>query len=327
MRATLRIDRHLQAGDLTRGLRRDALLGLTSAPKEMPPKWFYDERGSVLFEEITRLPEYYLTRTEREILESRAASIAECAGADTLVELGSGTSEKTRLLLDAFSRSGDLRRFVPFDVCEEILKASAEAVASEYPGVEVNGLVGDFERHLPMLPEGDRRLVIFLGSTIGNLDPVKRAGFLGQLSNVLSPGEGLLLGVDLVKDVDRLEAAYNDRAGVTAEFNRNVLAVLNAQLGANFAPEHFEHVALFDHENEWIEMRLCSTRTQSVTLATLGLTVRFGEGEQMRTEISAKFRRPGVVGELAAAGFELERWWTDTRADFALALARRRSGV
>lgn len=302
-------------------------MGLTSAPKEMPPKWFYDEAGSILFDEITRLPEYYLTRTEREILGRRAASIAECAGADTLVELGSGTSEKTRLLLDAFSKNGDLRRFVPFDVCEEFLRASAEAVASEYPGVEVHGLVGDFERHLPMLPEGDRRLVVFLGSTIGNLDPLKRAGFLGQLSSVLAPGEGLLLGIDLVKDASRLEAAYNDRAGITAEFNRNVLAVLNAQLGADFDLACFEHIAAFDPENEWIEMRLRSTRTQSVTLDSLGLTVGFGEGEEMRTEISTKFRRPGVVGELAAAEFELEQWWTDARADFALALARRCGGT
>jgi L-histidine Nalpha-methyltransferase len=302
-------------------LRADVRRGLTSHPKELSPQWFYDERGSALFDEITRLPEYYLTRREREILRDRAAEIADFTRANTLVELGSGTSEKTRLLLDALAEAGHLKRFVPFDVSEATLRESAAAVVREYPGLEVHAVVGDFGRHLGFLPEGRRRLIAFLGSTIGNLFPSERADFLRSVETTLSSGEALLLGVDLVKDVARLEAAYNDPAGLTAEFNRNILAVLNRELGANFEPMHFEHLARWDRENEWIEMRLRSAREQVVDVTELELEVRFAAGEEMRTEISAKFRCEGVEAELAAAGLELARWWPHASGDFALVLA------
>ena len=302
-------------------LRADVLRGLSSEPKELSPQWFYDERGSALFDEITRLPEYYLTGRERDILGDRAGEVAAITRANTLVELGSGTSEKTRLLLDALAEAEHLRRFVPFDVSEEILRESAAAIVREYPGLEVHAVVGDFGRHLGFLPEGRRRLIAFLGSTIGNLPPAERAGFLGSVEATLNAGEALLLGVDLVKDVGRLEAAYNDPAGLTAEFNRNILAVLNRELGANFEPQQFEHVARWDPENEWIEMALRSARGQVVDLAELELRVSFAAGEEMRTEISAKFRWEGVKDELGAAGLELERWWPHPSGDFALALA------
>ena len=302
-------------------LRAEGLAGLTSSPKRLSPKWLYDERGSQLFDEITRLPEYYLTRAEREILAARAAEIALLTGADTLVELGSGTSEKTRLLLDALAAAGTLRRFVPFDVSEETLRASADALSAEYPEVQLHAVVGDFERHLGLIPGGGRRLVAFLGSTIGNLDPAERAGFLAGIGAVLHAGDAFLLGVDLVKDPARLEAAYNDSAGVTAAFIRNVLLVLNRELGASFDPERFEHAASWDEENEWMDLRLRSSVEQAVPVAALGVEVLFRAGEEMRTEISAKFRREGIEAELRAAGLAPARFWTDAAGDFGLVLA------
>jgi L-histidine Nalpha-methyltransferase len=316
----VRVDAFLTEADLDAALRDDARRGLTSLPKELPPKWFYDERGSQLFDEITRLPEYYPTRREREILVARAPAVA-ATGADTLVELGSGTSEKTRLLLDAMAGASNLRRFVPFDVSEATLRQAAEAVAAEYPGVDVHAIVGDFEHHLGNLPGGGTRVVAFLGGTIGNLAPEQRAVFLREIASGLSPGDSFLLGTDLVKDIDRLEAAYDDSAGVTAEFNRNVLWVLNNRLGADFVPERFEHVARWDKDQEWIEMWLRSEAAQGVTLPALGLTARFEAGEEMRTEISAKFRCSGIEDELAAAGLRVAEWWTDARGDFALSLS------
>jgi L-histidine N-alpha-methyltransferase len=307
--------------DLRADMRRDVAEGLRATPKTLPSKYFYDEEGSALFDAITRLPEYYPTRTERGILLSRADDIAARSGADTLIELGSGTSEKTRLLLDAFHRRGALRRFVPFDVDEATLRAAAAAVAAEYPGVTVHAVVGDFERHLALLPQGGRRMIAFLGSTIGNLTPEQRAVFLAEIVAQLEPGDTFLLGTDLVKDVGRLEAAYDDSAGVTAAFNRNVLHRLNRELDADFAPDAFEHVALFDTEREWIEMRLRSSVDQVVTVAGLGLTVRFAAGEEMRTEISAKFRPEGLSGELTVAGLRLLERWTDPGEDFALSLS------
>jgi L-histidine Nalpha-methyltransferase len=318
-----RVDVHLTADDIRRGLRADVTTGLTAAPKELPPKWFYDEEGSRLFEEITRLPEYYPTRRERAMLVDRADAVARLTGADTLVELGSGTSEKTRLLLGALCRAGSLRRFVPFDVSEAILRAAAAAVAAEYPSVEVHAVVGDFEHHLGTIPGGGRRLVAFLGGTIGNLEPKLRADFLAGLSAGMAPGDALLLGTDLVKDDHRLVAAYDDARGVTAAFNRNVLRVVNRELHADFVPERFAHVARYDDEAEWVEMWLRADEAQLVTVADLGLTARFEPGEAMRTEISAKFRRPVVEQELAAAGLALTRWWTDCDGDFALSLAFR----
>ncbi len=316
------VDVHLQSEDLAAALRADVRDGLTSTPKELPPKYFYDERGSRLFDDITRLPEYYPTRCEREILERCAGRIADASGADTLIELGSGTSEKTRLLLDAMVEGGRLTRFVPFDVSETTLRDAAAGIAREYPSIAVHGVVGDFDHHLPLLPGGGHRLVAFLGGTIGNLTPDERKRFLAELVSGFEPGDGLLLGTDLVKDVGRLEAAYDDAAGVTAEFNRNVLHVVNANLDADFDPGRFQHVAFFDLDNEWIEMRLRSRSTHKVVVPGCdGLSVSFEAGEEMRTEISAKFRRPGVEAELAAVGLELTEWWTDSAGDFALSLS------
>jgi L-histidine N-alpha-methyltransferase len=317
----VRVDVHLSGDDLADALAADVRAGLTAAPKELPPKWFYDDRGSKLFDEITRLPEYYPTRAERSILDSRAAEIAAVTRADTLVELGSGTSEKTRLLLTALGDAGTLRRFVPFDVSEQTLRDAAGAVATEY-GISVHAVVGDFERHLGTLPGGGRRLVAFLGGTIGNLAPAMRAVFLAELAAGLGPDDALLLGTDLVKDVERLEAAYDDAAGVTAEFNRNVLHVVNRELDADFDPDAFEHIARFDESEEWIEMRLRAPRPCTARLEALDLEVAFAEGEEIRTEISAKFRPEGVAAELAAAGLVLTEWWTDPAGDFALSLSR-----
>jgi L-histidine Nalpha-methyltransferase len=315
------VEVHLGPADLALALRRDVEEGLTDVPKTLPPKWFYDERGSELFDEITRLPEYYPTRTERGILLAHASDVAELTKADTLVELGSGTSEKTRILLDALRDAGTLDRFAPFDVSEQTLRDAAAAVSREYTGVRVHAVVGDFEHHLADLPTGGTRVVAFLGSTIGNLAPESRADFLSDLAATLAPGDALLLGTDLVKDVDRLVAAYDDAAGVTAEFNRNVLRVLNRELDADFAPEQFEHVACYDADAEWMEMRLRSTTAETVAIRALDLTVAFAAGEDVRTEISAKFRRERVERELATAGLELAAWWTDPADDFALSLS------
>jgi L-histidine N-alpha-methyltransferase len=316
----VRIDVHLSGDEIAAALGRDVRDGLTATPKELPPKWFYDERGSKLFDEITRLPEYYPTRAERSILEQRAGDIAQLTGANTLVELGSGTSEKTRLLLDALSEIGTLDRFVPFDVSEQTLRDAAAAIARDY-GIDVHAVVGDFERHLNRIPTGGKRVVAFLGSTIGNLKPSARAEFLGDVARGLGPDDSFLLGTDLVKDVGRLEAAYNDHSGVTAEFNRNVLRVINRELDADFVPDQFEHHARWSPEDEWIEMLLWCDDVQLVHVRDLDLKVRFDSGELMRTEISSKFRREGVESELTSAGLRLREWWTDPAGDFALSLS------
>jgi L-histidine N-alpha-methyltransferase len=326
MTGTITIDVHLDAADMDRALRDDVFVGLTSSPKTLPPKWFYDDAGSQLFDDITRLREYYPTRREREILDARAGEIAAVSGATALVELGSGTSTKTLLLLDALRDAGTLQTFAPFDCSEATLRDAGERIATAYPGVAIHGCVGDFERHLSLLPGGDHagsRLVAFLGGTIGNLAPSERAKFLHDLAGGLFEGEHLLLGTDLIKDRKRLVAAYDDTAGVTAAFNRNVLSVINRSLDADFVPERFAHVALWNDDEEWIEMRLRADRRHNVRVNDLDLTVAFEEGEEMRTEISAKFRREGVEAELRAAGFELQRWWTDAAGDFALSLAVR----
>jgi L-histidine N-alpha-methyltransferase len=318
------VETHLGPDDARNALREDARRGLTSTPKELPPKWFYDDAGSRLFDQITRLPEYYPTRREREILRARSADVAQLSGADTLVELGSGTSEKTRLLLDSMYAAGTLKRFAPFDVSESTLREAATAIADEYEGVTVHAVVGDFEHHLSLIPNEGRRLVAFLGGTIGNLPPDARKDFFAQMSGVLHDGDTFLLGTDLVKDPARLHAAYDDSAGVTAAFNKNVLSVLNRELRGDFDLDAFEHVARWDAHNEWIEMLLRSTREQTVTLADIGLRARFGAGEEMRTEISAKFRRAGMEAELAAAGLDVLHWWTDEQGDFALSLSLKR---
>jgi len=308
-------------------IEEDVQRGLTARPKDIPPKWFYDDRGSSLFDEITRVEEYYPTRCERAILEANAPEIARRTNADTLVELGSGTSEKTRVLLDGMQGAGTLRRYVPFDVSKQTLHDAAAAIENEYPSLEVEPVVGDFTRDLDSIPIGGRRLVVFLGGTIGNLLPEARSVFLRDVAEMLGPLDHFLLGTDLVKDVSRLEAAYDDARGVTAEFNKNLLRVMNRELDADFDLDAFEHVAVFDSEREWIEMRLRSTREQTVRVRALELEVPFAAGEEMRTEVSAKFTRARVEKELNDAGLELVEWWTDPADDFALTLARRRNGA
>jgi L-histidine Nalpha-methyltransferase len=309
------------ASDLAKALRRDVQHGLTQSPKTLPPKWFYDAKGSDLFDQITRLPEYYPTRTEASILQDRAADIAAASGADTLVELGSGTSEKTRLLLDAMRDSGALKRFIPFDVDPSVLRDAAGALHAEYPDIEIEVVCGDFEQDLGTVPKVGRRMVVFLGSTIGNLTSQPRAEFLAALANSMQPGDSLLLGTDLVKDVGRLVRAYDDSAGVTAAFNRNVLAVVNRELDADFDLEAFDHVARWNPEQERIEMWLRSTTDQRVRIGQLDLAVDFAAGEEMLTEVSCKFRPEGVEAELAATGLRRTHWWSDGAGDFGLSLA------
>jgi len=313
------IDRHLTADDLARALRDDVTRGLAASPKVLPPKYFYDARGSALFEDITRLPEYYPTRAERGLLVQHATAIADLTKPHTLVELGSGSSEKTHLLLEAARRTGSLQTYVPFDVSSAALEEAVPGLVARYPGLDVHGVVGDFEHHLDRLPGERPRLVAFLGGTIGNFEPAHRAAFLAALAATMSPGDALLLGTDLVKSADRLVPAYDDAAGVTADFNLNVLRVINRELDADFDVDAFEHVAVWDAEREWIEMRLRSLRDQTVTVAGLGIRATFAAGEEMRTEISAKFREEGVRRELAEAGLRLTHWWSD--GDFALSLA------
>jgi L-histidine N-alpha-methyltransferase len=319
-------------------LRADALAGLTATPKSLPPKWFYDAQGSALFEKITELPEYYPTRAERAILSAVAADIARLSEARVLVELGSGSSEKTRLLLSALRDEGTLRSYVPVDVSESALVQAGDALAAEYPGLAVHAVVSDFEQYLGLEPSADTdtdtdtdsdsdsavggpRLVAFLGSTIGNMVPAERALFLRRVRSRLRPGDSFLLGTDLVKDPAVLVAAYDDSAGVTGAFNKNVLAVLNAELGADFDLDAFDHVARWDSGHEWIEMRLRSTVDQQARVRDLGLVVPFAAGEEMRTEVSAKFRRAGVESELAAADLRLRSWWTDPAGQFGLSLS------
>jgi L-histidine Nalpha-methyltransferase len=315
------LDVHLTQDQLRAALEDDVRTGLTATPKTLPPKYFYDARGSELFEEITRLPEYYPTRRERRILHDRADEIAAASRADTLVELGSGSSAKTRLLLDGLRRRGSLRRYIPVDVSPTALEGAMTALDQDYPDLELHGVVADFEYHLDHLPSDGRRLVAFLGGTIGNLTPTERHTFLTDVRRNLVEGDTFLLGTDLVKDEARLVRAYDDAAGVTAEFNKNVLSVLNNTLQADFDQDLYEHVAHWDAHEEWIEMRLRAVKEHTVRVADLDLTVAFTEGEEIRTEISAKFRREKVDAELAAAGYRLDQWWTDPAGDFAVSLA------
>lgn len=323
MRGRYTIDVHLDADDIQAALRSDVIAGLTTPPRQLPPKWFYDDLGSRLFDAITVVPEYYPTRCETEILLERAVAIGADLEADTLIELGSGTSTKTRILLDALGAGAKLRRFIAFDVSETTLRTAATALTDRYPGLAVHALVGDFEHHLVKLPEGDHRLVALLGGTIGNLDPPSRAVFLDDLASVLAPGEGLLLGTDLVKSPDALLSAYDDPTGVTAAFNRNVLNVLNRRLDGDFQPRQFAHVATWNDDQQWIEMHLRSERDQRARLRSLDLELDLSLGETIRTEISAKFTRAGVTDELSRAGFVVQRWWTDANANFALSLSVR----
>jgi L-histidine N-alpha-methyltransferase len=320
----IRIDSWLSAAE-ERVLANDVLDGLTRPFKELPPKHFYDARGSELFDQICELPEYYPTRTEKSILEARADEIVGATGAGELVELGSGSAEKARVLLDAMAQAGTLRRYVPLDVSESVVRDAAEQLIDEYDGLVVHGVIGDFQRHLPQVPprDGTPRLVALLGGTIGNFPPGTRRGLLRQVGALLGPEDRFLLGTDLVKNPDVIEAAYDDSAGVTAEFNRNVLHVINRELGADFIPEAFDHIAFFDRRHEWIEMRLRARRPCSVFISELGLRVEFAAGEELRTEISAKFTRERLEADYRAAGLALDRWFTDADGLFALTLARR----
>ena len=315
------IDVQLSPEQVRQRMRDDALTGLQSPTKSIPPVWFYDERGSQLFEEITRLPEYYPTRAERHLLETFAPTIAELSKADTLVELGAGACEKTRVLLDALQRLGTLSRYVPFDVSDEFLRDAASTLSNEYESLSIHLVIGDFSEHLTQIPTDGRRMVAFLGGTIGNLDPARRARFLFDLNCTMSSDDSLLLGADLVKDRRRLVAAYDDAAGVTAQFNKNVLHVLNEQLGGNFNPELFAHVALWNEAEQWIEMRLRALQATEVTLRDAGLSVGFKEGEDILTEISAKFTPGRIEEELAAAGFVVDGIWGAEEGEFLLTLA------
>ena len=317
------IDVHLTPGDLRAAMEADVRAGLSASPKHLPPVYFYDDRGSRLFDEITRLPEYYPTRAERSILESHAGDMVRAAGADVLVELGAGTCDKSRVLLDAMRDNGLLGAYVPLDVSDTTLWEAATALSEEYPGLTVRAVVGNFHHHLDRLDAPGRRLFAFLGGTIGNFEPAQRAAFVAGLADVMRPGDRFLLGTDVIKDRARLVAAYDDAAGVTAEFNRNVLHVLNRELGADFVPDRFAHVARWNEDDHRIEMWLRSLDECCVHIADLGLDIGFAAGEEMLTEISTKFSLDALRGELEACGLVVDHTWVADGDEFVLTLARR----
>ena len=313
----------LERGWASASLVADVRRGFGAQPRTLRPTWLYDDRGSELFDRITRLPEYYPTERERTILRDRAADIAAVTGASMLVELGSGSSDKTRLLLDAFTATGQLQTFVPVDVSDGALRAAARRLSVAYPGLQVQALVGDFTLHLGHLPSGGRRLVAFLGGTIGNLYVEERAAFLGALADCLEPGDWLLLGTDLVKSADRLIAAYHDPQGLTAAFVTNSLQVLNTELGADFDLDAYSYVPLWDPHMERMDLRLRAELPQRVTIPGAELAVDLACGEEIRVEISTKFRPDGIRAELEAAGLDPRHLWTDPDGDFAVTLAQR----
>ena len=316
------VEVHLPEGGPLSGIAADVRMGLSAPFKELPPKYFYDERGSQLFERITELPEYYPTRAERAILDARAREIVDVAGTSMLIELGSGSAAKTRCLFDAMRDADALEAYVPVDISEEITRETATRLSGEYDGLRVHGVVCDYETHLERIPREPGGLIAFLGGTIGNFHPQVRRSFLARIASLMYPEDRFLLGTDLVKDRTRLEAAYNDSAGVTAEFNRNVLYVLNRELGADFDPAAFAHRAFWDEVNWWIDVRLRSLSDQTVTIPAIEMEVEFAEREEMRTEISAKFTREQLEAIYAEVGLELVEWWTDPDGLFALSLAR-----
>jgi L-histidine N-alpha-methyltransferase len=318
----IEIEVDLPAGGTLAGLAEDVREGLSCPFKEIPPKYFYDERGSRLFEAITGLPEYYPTRAERAILEAHAGEIVAAAAPTTLIELGSGAAAKTRCLLDAMREADSLETYVPVDISEEITRRVAEELVEEYAGLRVHGIVCDYETHLERVPREEGALIAFLGGTIGNFRPGPRRSFLARIATLMYPGDRFLLGTDLVKDRARLEAAYNDSRGITAEFNKNVLHVLNRELDADFDPDAFEHVAFWDADNEWIDVRLRSLVEQFIDIRALDMRVHFARNEEMRTEISTKFTRERLAASYADAGLELVAWWTDPDELYALSLAR-----
>jgi L-histidine Nalpha-methyltransferase len=318
----IEIEVHLPEGGAWAGMAEDVREGLSNPFKEIPPKYFYDDRGSKLFEAITELPEYYPTRAERSILLREAEGIVAAAQPTTLIELGSGAAAKTRCLLDAMSAAGSLETYVPVDISEEITRRVAVELVGEYDGLRVRGMVCDYETHLERVPREEGALIAFLGGTIGNFKPAGRRSFLARIATLMYPGDRFLLGTDLVKDVEMLEAAYNDSAGITAEFNKNVVHVLNRELCADLDADGFEHVAFWDAENEWIDIRLRSLAEQFSDVRALDMRVHFSRNEEMRTEISTKFTRERLEASYADAGLELTDWWTDPDALFALSLAR-----
>ncbi len=316
-----KIDTYIDSGFQQRELEKDVREGFGKEAKELPAKWFYDERGSQLFEQIMALPEYYLTNTEQKILDTHASEIAEITQADTLVELGSGNSEKTMVLLQAMTGIGHCQRFVPFDVCESAVVASLDAVQEAHPNIEAHGVVGDFHHHLEKIPHEGRRLIVFLGGTIGNFRPEERKEFLTDISNSMDSGDHFLLGTDLVKDKNRLLYAYNDAQGITADFNLNILQVLNNELEADFDLSKFSHEAIYNDQQNWIEMRLKSSCKQEAFLAKLKMCVSFSAGEEILTEISAKFTEAGIAGELEVANLSVEKQWKDEAGDYLMTLA------
>jgi L-histidine Nalpha-methyltransferase len=316
------IDVHLPEGGPLSGIAADARMGLSAPFKELPPKYFYDERGSQLFERITALPEYYPTRAERSILDARAREIVEVAGTSTLIELGSGSAAKTRCLFDAMRDAEALEAYVPVDISEEITRETAVRLIDEYEDLRVHGVVCDYETHRERLPREPGGLIAFLGGTIGNFNPNTRRSFLARIASLMYPEDRFLLGTDLVKEPARLEAAYNDSSGVTAEFNKNVLHVLNRELDADFDPAAFAHLAFWDEVNSWIDIRLRSLADQTVTLSALDMQVEFADREEMRTEISSKFTREQLEAIYSEVGLEIVEWWTDPDGLFALSLAQ-----
>jgi L-histidine Nalpha-methyltransferase len=317
----IRVDDLLDEGG-SGSLAEDVRTGLECEPKRLPPWCLYDGRGSELFDRITELPEYYPTRAERAILDARASEIVDAAGASTLIELGSGSAAKTRHLLGGMRDAGSLQAYVPVDISEEITRDTAACLTDEYPGLRVHGVVCDYETHLERIPREPGALIAFLGGTIGNFHPHVRRTFLARIASLMYPEDCFLLGTDLVKDRERLEAAYNDSAGVTAEFNKNVLHVLNRELGADFDPAAFDHVAFWDEINSWIDVRLRSLADQTVTIPAIDMQVDFAEREEMRTEISSKFTREHLEAVYRDVGLELVELWTDPDDLFALSLAR-----
>jgi len=316
-----KIDTHVNARARREALAADVRRGLGTRPRSLPPKYFYDARGSELFEEITRLPEYYLTRTEAALLDEWAPTLMRSLAPHEVVELGSGFSSKTRRLLAARERGRPLR-YLPVDIDEPTVVAAADRLVSEDPSLEVHAVIGDFEHHLVHVPPAvGRRLVLFLGSTIGNLVPDARHALLTHVRALLGPGDRALLGLDLVKDTRVLEAAYNDTAGVTARFNRNILSVVNRSLAADFEPDAFRHHAWFNAVESRVEMHLVSDLAQTARVRDLGLVVDLKPGETIWTESCYKFTRDMADAMLEAAGLTLDGWHTDAAERFALVLA------
>jgi L-histidine N-alpha-methyltransferase len=315
------IDVYLDEAGALASMAEEVRAGLTASPKVLLPKYFYDERGSWLFEKITELPEYYLTRAERSLLKDVVGRVAETTRPREIVELGAGSALKTQALLDAGRAVGTLQRYVPVEVSAAMVEHSAERLSEACPWLEIHAVVGDFERHLGKIPHGENRLVALLGSTIGNLTRPRAVRFLRDVRGLLGDDGHLLLGTDLVKDRAVLEAAYNDSQGVTADFNRNVLRVINHQLRGDFDPESFEHVAEYNDAEQRMEMYLESGSSQQVRVADLDLVVSFDAGERMRTEVSCKYTRDSVGDILHRAGLSLDEWFTDSDGAFALSLA------